>query len=89
MKIVFSFCLEKSHFHLFPSNPIDFAVCRMLHWTSGLVKGLISIVSFIFFVNHFAYLSVGRFDYQYNMKANILTGKFCCMSSQISKAVAN
>lgn len=30
----------------------------------------------MFFINHFAYLSVGRFDYQYNMKANILTGKY-------------
>lgn len=48
---------------------------RMLHWSSGWVKAFISLVSAMFFINHFAYLSVGRFDYQYNMKANILTGK--------------
>lgn len=29
----------------------------------------------MFFINHFAYLSVGQFDYQYNMKANISTGR--------------
>lgn len=46
----------------------------MLHWTSGFIKSFISLVSIMFFINHFAYLSVGRFDYQYNMKANILTG---------------
>lgn len=46
----------------------------MLHWTPGFIKALISLVSAMFFVNHFAYLSVGRFDYQYNMKTNIITG---------------
>lgn len=25
-------------------------------------------------MNHFSYLATGRFDYQYNMKANIATG---------------
>lgn len=46
----------------------------MLHWTSKKVKAFISLIVFVFFVNHFAYLSVGRFDYAYNMKANIVTG---------------
>lgn len=48
----------------------------MLHWTSNKVKVLISLVSFVFFLNHFSYLAIGRFDYNYNMKANILTGEF-------------
>lgn len=46
----------------------------MLHWTSILVKAIVSFISLLFFVNHFAYLSVGQFDYQYNMKTNIITG---------------
>lgn len=51
-------------------------ISRMLHWTSALCKGFISLVGITFFINHFAYLSIGRFDYQYNMKANILTGTY-------------
>lgn len=48
---------------------------RMIHRTSGFIKAFISLASITFFVNHFAYLSDGRFDYQYNMKTNIITGK--------------
>lgn len=55
-------------------SPSLLPVHRMLHWTSKKVKTVISLTLFIFFVNHFAYLSVGRFDYAYNMKANVLTG---------------
>lgn len=47
----------------------------MIHRTSGFIKAFISLASITFFVNHFAYLSDGRFDYQYNMKTNIITGK--------------
>lgn len=47
---------------------------RMVHWSSSWVKSSISLVSAMFFINHFVYLSIGRFDYQYNMKTNILTG---------------
>lgn len=47
---------------------------RMLHWTSKKVKAFIGLIVFLFFVNHFAYLSMGRFDYAYNMKANVVTG---------------
>lgn len=53
---------------------------RMLHWTSSIVKTLISLGSFLFFINHFVYLSVGSFDYSYNMKANIITGKTITLS---------
>ncbi|XP_031640517.1 post-GPI attachment to proteins factor 3 [Contarinia nasturtii] len=49
-------------------------ILRMVHWSKIWVKSLISLGSILFFLNHFSYLSVGRFDYQYNMKANILTG---------------
>lgn len=38
------------------------------------MKILLTISSLMFFINHFAYLAVGRFDYNYNMKANIITG---------------
>lgn len=47
---------------------------RFIHSFSFKVKALVSLLSIGFFVNHFTYLSVGRFDYSYNMKANIITG---------------
>ncbi|XP_065074477.1 post-GPI attachment to proteins factor 3 [Ochlerotatus camptorhynchus] len=49
-------------------------VMRMIHRKSMYLKGLFSFVCIVFFINHFSYLSVGRFDYAYNMKANIVTG---------------
>ncbi|KAL1399798.1 hypothetical protein pipiens_007947 [Culex pipiens pipiens] len=49
-------------------------VMRMIHRQSKYLKGLFSLACIVFFVNHFSYLSVGRFDYAYNMKANIVTG---------------
>lgn len=57
----------------------------MFHWSSKLLKGLITLIVSMFFINHFAYLSVGQFDYQYNMKANILTG----MQSNINLIVVD
>lgn len=47
---------------------------RMFHKTSRLVKTLFSLLSLFYFLNHFAHLSVGTFDYDYNMKANVATG---------------
>ncbi|XP_035905914.1 post-GPI attachment to proteins factor 3 [Anopheles stephensi] len=49
-------------------------VMRMIHRTSVFVRGTFSFLCVLFFINHFSYLSIGRFDYTYNMKANIVTG---------------
>lgn len=49
---------------------------RILHRRSNLVKTLVTILFTYYFLNHFAYLSIGKFDYSYNMKANIITGVF-------------
>lgn len=52
-------------------------VCMALRMTSGrslFVRGVIAVSSLLFFVNHFYYLNLGRFDYQFNMKMNIITG---------------
>lgn len=45
----------------------------MIH-SKPIPKFLVSVASVIFFLNHFALLSVGKFDYGYNMKANVFTG---------------
>lgn len=50
-------------------------VMRMIHRRSHYLKGIFSLICIVFFVNHFSYLSIGRFDYAYNMKANIVTGE--------------
>lgn len=48
---------------------------RMVHYRSVLLRGLISVAATLFFVSHFYYLSIlDKFDYQYNMKINIITG---------------
>lgn len=49
-------------------------VLRMFHQRSVVLRGLIASVSILFFISHFYYLSLDRFDYQYNMKINIITG---------------
>lgn len=49
-------------------------ILRMLHKSSNYTKAAVTLMGMFYFLKHFAYLSVGRFDYQYNMKANILTG---------------
>jgi post-GPI attachment to proteins factor 3 len=48
---------------------------RLIHRKSKIVQSTVSLSCFIFFVNHFKYLIVGRFDYNYNMKANLVTGE--------------
>jgi hypothetical protein len=49
-------------------------IIRMIHRKSFWLKGFITAFFLLFFFNHFAYLSTGRFDYRYNMEANIVTG---------------
>uniref|UniRef100_A0A182M7J0 Post-GPI attachment to proteins factor 3 n=1 Tax=Anopheles culicifacies TaxID=139723 RepID=A0A182M7J0_9DIPT len=49
-------------------------VMRMIHRKPILVRGTFSFLCVLFFINHFSYLSIGRFDYSYNMKVNIVTG---------------
>ncbi|XP_067631616.1 post-GPI attachment to proteins factor 3 isoform X1 [Eurosta solidaginis] len=49
-------------------------VMRMIHRQSLILRGLISLVFLSFFVNYFAYLSIGRFSYSLNMATNIITG---------------
>lgn len=46
----------------------------MLHAQPVQLKWFISLASALFFVNHFVVLSAGRFDYGYNMRANVATG---------------
>ncbi|XP_055685827.1 post-GPI attachment to proteins factor 3 [Lutzomyia longipalpis] len=50
------------------------ALLRFLHSQHILVRILVAICCVIFFLNHFAYLSVGRLDYRFNMQVNVLTG---------------
>lgn len=52
-------------------------VCMVLRMTahqSRRLRGSIAISSILFFLSHFYYLSLDKFDYQYNMKINIVTG---------------
>lgn len=51
-----------------------FVFSRMCYRWSMLVKSIFVLTCVFFFMNHFSYLIVGRFDYSYNMKANVITG---------------
>lgn len=55
-------------------NIFDLASFRMIHSQSVFIKAALIIVGIFYFLNHFAHLSVGSFDYAYNMKANVCTG---------------
>lgn len=46
----------------------------MLHAQPKQLKLCVVICSCLFFIYHWSVLSVGRFDYGYNMRVNILTG---------------
>lgn len=48
----------------------------MVHAKSKKFVGFITTLCLLFFINHFAYLSVETFDYSYNMHVNVLTGWF-------------
>lgn len=59
------------------SNPlkiIKHALFRMIYNQSVFIKAAVIIVGVFYYLNHFAHLSVGKFDYANNMKANIITG---------------
>lgn len=47
---------------------------RMMCRRSIILRAAVAIFCILFFINHFVYLSIGRFDYQFNMKMNIITG---------------
>lgn len=47
----------------------------MMYKSSPVLKSLTVLSCLAFYFNHISYLAVGRFDYAYNMKANIVTGK--------------
>lgn len=48
---------------------------RMLHrYSNAAIRTAIMFTSLLYFINHFAFLSVGKFDYSYNMMANVITG---------------
>ncbi|XP_014097852.1 post-GPI attachment to proteins factor 3 isoform X1 [Bactrocera oleae] len=49
-------------------------VMRMLYRHSLILRGLISLMFLSFFVNYFAYLSLGKFSYSLNMTTNVATG---------------
>jgi hypothetical protein len=48
----------------------------MAHTKSRKLIGFITLMCCLFFMNHFAYLTVEGFDYSYNMHVNIVTGIF-------------
>ncbi|XP_022227796.1 post-GPI attachment to proteins factor 3 [Drosophila obscura] len=47
---------------------------RMLHRYSLFLRGVITLAIVSYYINYFAYLSVGKFNYSFNMKVNIATG---------------
>lgn len=49
---------------------------RILHRSSKTIKASLSAICFVFFMQHSVYLYYGKFDYNYNMMANVFTGKF-------------
>lgn len=49
-------------------------VMRMLHRYSLFLRGVISLAFLSYYINYFAYLSVGKFSYSFNMMVNIATG---------------
>lgn len=49
-------------------------ILRIFHKNSLSFKVIVSLVAIFYFLNHFAYLTAKKFDYMYNMKANIVTG---------------
>ncbi|EDW31387.1 GL11111 [Drosophila persimilis] len=49
-------------------------VMRMLHRYSLFLRGVITLAIVSYYINYFAYLSVGKFNYSFNMKVNIATG---------------
>ncbi|KAH8253532.1 hypothetical protein KR032_005908 [Drosophila birchii] len=49
-------------------------VMRMLHRYSLFLRGVISLAFLSYYINYFAYLSVGKFNYSFNMMVNIATG---------------
>ncbi|EDX05897.1 GD10418 [Drosophila simulans] len=49
-------------------------VMRMLHRYSLFLRGVITLAFLSYYINYFAYLSVGRFNYAFNMMVNVATG---------------
>lgn len=47
---------------------------RMLHRHSLFLRGVITLAFISYYINYFAYLSVGKFNYSFNMMVNIATG---------------
>lgn len=60
--------------HLLKIKPSILFKIRMLYKSSTWLKSLIVACCTFFYINHLSYLAVGRFDYSYNMKANVITG---------------
>lgn len=49
-------------------------VMRMLHRYSLFLRGVLTLAFISYYINYFAYLSVGKLQYSFNMKVNIATG---------------
>ncbi|TDG50174.1 hypothetical protein AWZ03_003390 [Drosophila navojoa] len=47
---------------------------RMLHRYSLFLRGVITLACVSYYINYFAYLSSGKFNYSFNMKVNVATG---------------
>lgn len=53
---------------------------RMLHKHSWLLKAFISLAFLSYYINYFAYITVGQFSYSLNMTTNIITGELTTTS---------
>ncbi|XP_068143758.1 post-GPI attachment to proteins factor 3 [Drosophila tropicalis] len=49
-------------------------IMRMLHRYSLFLRGVITLAFVSYYINYFAYLSLSKFNYSFNMKVNVCTG---------------
>lgn len=54
-------------------------IIRMIHKRSIIIRGIVTALFLSFYLNYFAYLSVGKFSYSFNMATNITTGGLCAL----------
>ncbi|XP_061399503.1 post-GPI attachment to proteins factor 3-like [Musca vetustissima] len=54
-------------------------VMRMLYKHSWLIKAFISLAFLSYYINYFAYITMGRFSYSLNMTTNVVTGILSAM----------
>lgn len=69
-----SMCIFRFYYYCIAEPKFRPIFPRMLRKSSTLLKSFLVFTCAFFYINHFSYLAVGRFDYSYNMKANVVTG---------------